>query len=101
MTDGSPAGEATESSPATGGAPEVGALDRKTPQVPDLPERLLLDLHGACNLRCPMCLLHGSDDRVAVKAKIGTMGVERARRIMDEVIWPTVRGMASEGTRTG
>lgn len=86
MTDGSPAGEATESPPATGGATEVGSLDRKKPQVPDLPERLLLDLHGACNLRCPMCLLHGSDDRAAVKAKIGTMGVERARRIMDEVM---------------
>lgn len=54
--------------------------------VPEVPERLLLDLHGACNLRCPMCLLHGSDDREAVQAKIGTMTVEAARRIMDEVM---------------
>lgn len=54
--------------------------------VPKVPERLLLDLHGDCNLRCPMCLLHGSDDREAVKAMIGTMTIDQARRIMDEVM---------------
>ncbi|MFQ5955049.1 MAG: radical SAM/SPASM domain-containing protein [Kiloniellales bacterium] len=65
-------------------APEVST--QAPLPVPEVPERLLLDLHGACNLRCPMCLLHGSDDRDAVKAKIGTMTVDQAREIMDEVM---------------
>ncbi len=67
------------------GKPGAGPGDAG-PRVPELPERLLLDLRGACNLKCPMCLLHGSDDRAAVEAKIGTMTVDQARRIMDEVM---------------
>ena len=31
--------------------------------VPDLPERLLMDLHGDCNLKCPMCFRHGGISR--------------------------------------
>lgn len=56
-------------------------------KVSELPERMLLDLRTECNLKCPMCLLHGSDDDPEIKAAaIGEMGLEGAREILDEVM---------------
>jgi len=54
--------------------------------VPEFPDRLLIDLCGRCNLRCPMCLRHGTDDEEARVAAIGNMSVEEAAGILDEVM---------------
>lgn len=53
--------------------------------VPDMPERVLLDLHGRCNLKCPMCLVHGLGDEKAKQEAIGTMPMKSAMAILDEV----------------
>lgn len=54
--------------------------------VPDLPDRYILDLRTECNLKCPMCLLHGAPDTPEKEAAIGKMGVENARKILDEIM---------------
>jgi radical SAM protein with 4Fe4S-binding SPASM domain len=55
--------------------------------VPDLPSKILMDLQeGYCNLKCPKCLVHGSDDIEAIKAIRGYMSLEDARKILDEVM---------------
>jgi radical SAM protein with 4Fe4S-binding SPASM domain len=47
--------------------------------VPDLPSKILMDLQeGYCNLKCPKCLVHGSDDIEAIKAIRGYMSLEDA-----------------------
>jgi sulfatase maturation enzyme AslB (radical SAM superfamily) len=56
--------------------------------VPKLPPRLLLDLQGGfCNLKCPKCFVHGSDNsKETMKGLRGQMPLEEARKILDEVI---------------
>jgi pyruvate-formate lyase-activating enzyme len=54
--------------------------------VPELPERLLLDLATRCNLRCPMCPVWGSEDSDAVDAVKGIMDLEASQRLLDEVM---------------
>ena len=56
--------------------------------VPDVPERLL-DLRTECNLRCPMCLLHGDIDEKdddKKEAAIGKMELHESAKILDEVM---------------
>ena len=64
---------------------EIRDLAKKTWDVPDIPERYLLDLRSECNLRCPMCLLHGSNDEEKKVGAIGSMNSEDATRILDEI----------------
>ncbi len=62
-------------------------LEAPIQQSQPLPERLLLDLHAACNLACPMCLLHGDASESPDKAAaLGTMTLENAKLILDEVM---------------
>lgn len=53
--------------------------------VPDMPERVLLDLATRCNLRCPMCTVWGSEDNEAIDSVKGAMDLEAARRLLDEI----------------
>src|SRR5437867_195547 len=53
--------------------------------VSEYPERLLVDFATRCNLRCPMCPVWGSDDERAIDEVKGIMGLEEARRMLDEV----------------
>ncbi|MGH6662035.1 MAG: radical SAM/SPASM domain-containing protein [Rhodospirillales bacterium] len=56
-------------------------------RVPEMPERLLLDLRTDCNLKCPKCLLHGDGvDGERKHQMIGTMDADNARKILDEVM---------------
>jgi radical SAM protein with 4Fe4S-binding SPASM domain len=64
---------------------EIRDLAKKTWEVPELPERYLLDLRSECNLACPMCLLHGSDDDEAKEGAIGKMEFDQATQILDEI----------------
>src|SRR5256885_11900704 len=52
--------------------------------VSEYPERLLVDFATRCNLRCPMCPVWGSDDERAIDEVKGIMGLEEARRMLDE-----------------
>jgi MoaA/NifB/PqqE/SkfB family radical SAM enzyme len=62
------------------------ALNWKPLPVNELPERVLIDFATKCNLRCPMCPVWGSDDAEAVDSVKGIMDVERARKILDEMM---------------
>ncbi|MBY0431390.1 MAG: SPASM domain-containing protein [Rhodospirillales bacterium] len=65
-------------------APSSALLD-PAPVVPNIPERLLLDLNGECNLRCPKCLLHSIEDKAEKEKYIGTMPFDAVMGILDEV----------------
>lgn len=55
-------------------------------EVPEFPKRLIVSLQdGYCNLKCPMCYVHGSKDRGMVKALRGKMSLADACRIFDEI----------------
>lgn len=56
-----------------------------TKAVPEYPERVLIDISGRCNLKCPMCLVHGSDDDEAKAQAIGEMTVDNVQRIIGEL----------------
>lgn len=64
----------------------VRDLTPKEYKAPDLPGRILLDLRTECNLKCPMCLLHGAPDSPEKEAAIGKMSLEAAGQILDEVM---------------
>ena len=66
--------------------PKETNMKNQKPKVPDLPERYLLDLKTVCNLKCPMCLLHGSDEEEKKKIAIGKMDVDSAKKILDEIM---------------
>lgn len=56
-------------------------------QVPELPKRYILDLRSDCNLKCPMCLLHGTGSNTPDReAAIGKMSVAQAGKILDEIM---------------
>jgi MoaA/NifB/PqqE/SkfB family radical SAM enzyme len=52
--------------------------------VPEMPERLLIDFATRCNLRCAMCPVWGVEDDNEIDQVTGIMGLERARKILDE-----------------
>lgn len=71
-------------------------------EVPELPPRVLLDLVTDCNLKCPMCVVHGdvTDPRLKDYLK-KSMPLENAAKILDEIMAakPLVMpGMWSEPT---
>src|SRR5205809_6102513 len=54
--------------------------------VPELPPRVLLDLVTDCNLKCPMCIVHGGTDDPRLKDFLKkSMNVENARHVLDEI----------------
>src|SRR5437773_9342118 len=55
--------------------------------VPDMPPRVLLDIHTDCNLKCPMCIVHGHPEDPRLKDLLHqTMGLENARKVLDEIM---------------
>ncbi len=54
--------------------------------IDDMPERILLDLATRCNLRCPMCVVWGSGDEAEIDKVRGAMDLEKARRLLDEIM---------------
>ncbi|MCH9050030.1 MAG: radical SAM protein [Proteobacteria bacterium] len=54
--------------------------------VTELPERVLMDYATKCNLRCPMCPVWGSDDEGAIDSVKGLMDIEKARKVLDELM---------------
>lgn len=74
--------EPTESVASDVNAPPVAPL-----RVPEVPERVLLDLVTDCNLKCPMCVVHGAvtDPRLKDYLK-KSMSLENAAKVLDQVM---------------
>ena len=55
--------------------------------APELPPRIIMDLRTDCNLKCPMCIVHGQTDDPRLKAWLRRdMDIEKARKVLDEVM---------------
>lgn len=54
-------------------------------KVPDFPERVLLDISGKCNLRCPMCLVHADEHNAIARQAIGNMSFAETGQIVDQL----------------
>src|SRR5438477_1972839 len=55
--------------------------------VPELPPRVLFDLVTDCNLKCPMCIVHGATDDPRLQAYLKkSMSLEDAKRVLDEIM---------------
>jgi pyruvate-formate lyase-activating enzyme len=60
--------------------------ERRIP-VSEYPSRVLMDLRTDCNLKCPMCIVHGGTDDARLKAFLRrSMPIEKAKQILDEVM---------------
>jgi len=57
----------------------------ETLPVPEVPEKLQIDFHGLCNLKCPKCIVHGEANTEGIKFPQRFMSLEEARQILDEV----------------
>ncbi|QTH71043.1 radical SAM/SPASM domain-containing protein [Pseudoalteromonas xiamenensis] len=56
-------------------------------QVTELPPRILLDLYTDCNLKCPMCVVHGDPDSPQLKGMLKkSMTLANAKKILDEAM---------------
>lgn len=54
--------------------------------VSEFPKRMLMGLQdGYCNLKCPMCFVHGNADRESIKLIRGRMPFKEACKIFNEV----------------
>lgn len=57
------------------------------PAVPELPPRVIIDLRTDCNLKCPMCIVHGDPDNPQLKGFLRRdMPLEKARGMLDELM---------------
>jgi radical SAM protein with 4Fe4S-binding SPASM domain len=55
-------------------------------EVPKLPPRVIMDLRTDCNLKCPMCVVHGDTDNKELMGFLRSdMGLENAAMILDEL----------------
>lgn len=55
--------------------------------VPKLPPRLLVDLRTDCNLKCPMCIVHGGTSDPRLQAFLRRrVNIEDAQKLLDEVM---------------
>jgi radical SAM protein with 4Fe4S-binding SPASM domain len=55
--------------------------------VPPLPPRVIMDLRTDCNLKCPMCLVHGDPANPQLKGFLRRdMQLDKARKMLDELM---------------
>ncbi len=52
--------------------------------VSEFPPRLLIDFATLCNLKCPMCIVWGSEDEQEISGVSGVMDLGAALRMLDE-----------------
>lgn len=66
---------------------ETANVDDPSYEVPRLPPRMIMDLRTDCNLKCPMCIVHGQTDDPRLKAWLRRdMDIDKAREVLDEVM---------------
>jgi len=64
-----------------------GAGASETWVVPEFPRRVLMDLRTDCNLKCPMCIVHGSTEDPKLKAFLRrSVPLDKAKKVLDEVM---------------
>ena len=65
----------------------AGSLETKPLEVPAMPARVLIDLRTDCNLKCPMCVVHGATDEPRLKSFLRrSMSLAQSRKILDEIM---------------
>ncbi len=56
-------------------------------EVPALPPRVIMDLRTDCNLKCPMCIVHGDPNNPLLKDFLRRdMPVDKAANLLDDLI---------------
>ena len=55
---------------------------KKKLKVPKVPPRVLIDFATKCNLRCPMCVVWGSEEERKIDEVKGVMNLENARKFL-------------------
>ena len=58
---------------------------KKKLKVPKVPPRVLIDFATKCNLRCPMCVVWGSEEERKIDEVKGVMNLKNARKFLDEI----------------
>lgn len=67
--------------------PQIPEPSDATSKVSELPPRIIMDLRTDCNLKCPMCIVHGQTDDPRLKAWLRRdMDIDKARKVLDEVM---------------
>jgi radical SAM protein with 4Fe4S-binding SPASM domain len=57
------------------------------PPVPELPPRVIIDLRTDCNLKCPMCIVHGDPGNPQLRGFLRRdMPLDKARHMLDELM---------------
>src|SRR6185295_6587740 len=70
----------------TATTPEQSAPHTPLP-VPEFPPRVLLDLVTDCNLKCPMCIVHGGTDDPRLQSFLKkSMSLENAKGVLDQIM---------------
>ena len=65
-------------------------MSTNKPKLTEYPKRVLMDLSSDCNLKCPMCVVHGDTDNPKVNAIIKKqMKATDAKQILDEIVGHT------------
>ncbi|MBS29099.1 MAG: molybdopterin biosynthesis protein MoeA [Alphaproteobacteria bacterium] len=62
-------------------------FDTKNLTAPDLPPRIIMDLRTDCNLKCPMCIVHGDPENEKLKGWLRReTDMDKVRKVLDEVM---------------
>lgn len=55
-------------------------------EAPDLPPRVIIDVRTDCNLKCPMCLVHGDPENPLLKDFLRQdMPLDKAEKLLDDL----------------
>lgn len=55
-------------------------------EVPEMPPRMIMDLRTDCNLKCPMCIVHGEPDNPKLKDFLKKdVDLDNAFKVLEEV----------------
>ncbi len=56
------------------------------PVLPEMPPRMIMDLRTDCNLKCPMCIVHGDPDNPKLKGFLKKeVDLDKAFKVLEEV----------------
>lgn len=65
----------------------ASVFDKDNMTVPDLPPRIIMDLRTDCNLKCPMCIVHGDPENEKLKSWLRReTDMDKVRKVLDEVM---------------
>lgn len=60
--------------------------EENNPVAPEMPPRMIIDLRTDCNLKCPMCIVHGEPDNPKLKDFLRRdVDLDKAIKVLEEV----------------